>query len=46
MSELLGKERKEIPAEFWINHQGKFVHIRYFPVYLTTVLVFEISSNP
>ncbi len=27
------KEKKKEVAEFWIHMQGKFIYIRYFPVY-------------
>jgi DUF438 domain-containing protein len=27
------KEKKKDVAEFWIQSQGKFIHIRYFPLY-------------
>ena len=27
------REKKREVAEFWINFQGRFVHIRYFPVW-------------
>jgi len=27
------REKKKEVAEFWIQMQGKFIHIRYFPVY-------------
>ena len=27
------KEKRQSVAEFWINFHGRFVHIRYFPVY-------------
>ena len=27
------KEKKKGVAEFWIQSQGKFIHIRYFPLY-------------
>lgn len=27
------KEKKKDAAEFWLQSEGKFIHIRYFPVY-------------
>ncbi len=27
------KKKEKKAAEFWINMQGKFIHIRYFPIY-------------
>jgi DUF438 domain-containing protein len=27
------KEKEKDVAEFWIQMDGKFIHIRYFPIY-------------
>ncbi len=46
------REKKREVAEFWINHQGRFVYIRYFPVwgrngeYLGTLEVTQDITHP